>query len=303
MQPPTAISFAPDGSLLVTYDDNTQPGGGLLYRVDPTTGNRTIISSAASNTGPSSTYIGAVQVGGTILMSGGPIVSVDPATGNRTLVSDTGQGTGPAPNSQGFAVSGTNLFVASTNAGILNVDTTTGNRTVISSATVGTGPSMNLPVDVALGAGGNLIVNNLVELGSTTLLGVDPASGNRTLISGGGVGTGPGLGDYPGQLGIAANATIYTNQITVSLGQTPVLAIDPATGNRTIVSDATHGSGPLFDPSFALAVVPTPEPSTMILAVVGGLALLRGAGGDRAAFSLVSCCAAVNHSWFINEAE
>ena len=97
MQPPTTISFAPDGSLLVAYDDTEQSNSGVLYRVDPATGNRTIVSSSASNTGPSSTYIGAAQIGGTILMAGGPIVSVDPTTGDRTLVSETGQGTGPTP--------------------------------------------------------------------------------------------------------------------------------------------------------------------------------------------------------------
>ena len=158
---------------------------------------------------------------------------------------------------------------------ILNVDTTTGNRTVVSSPTVGTGAALNIPVFIATGVAGNLIVDRPpvpVQFGPPAILSIDPITGNRTVISGETTGTGPTLGITPTQVGVAADGTIYVTTITnFTLAQTPVLAIDPATGNRTIVADGTHGTGPLFDPSFALAVVPTPEPSTLVLAALGGL--------------------------------
>ncbi len=271
--PPTGISFAPDGSLLVTYDGNLMSGAGDLYRVDPVTGNRTYISTAALNTGPVSNYVGAQYVGNTILMSGGPIVSVDPSSGNRALVSGTGLGTGPAMASEGFAVAGTNLYVADATDGmILKVDTTTGDRTVVSSATVGTGPSLNAPGDVVIDAAGNLVV----DTSGQTLLSINPLTGDRTLISGGGVGTGPSLASNPTQLAIASDGTIYANQILGGLSSdSPVLAIDPLTGNRTVVAvTGGPGAGPSFEPTFALAIVPAPEPSSLILAALAGLSLL-----------------------------
>ena len=59
---PTAVSIASDGSLLVTFDNQTA-GHGVLYRVDPVTGNRTIVSSADGNSGPTSTYVLRSSVG------------------------------------------------------------------------------------------------------------------------------------------------------------------------------------------------------------------------------------------------
>ncbi len=58
-----------------------------------------------------------------------------------------------------------------------------------------------------------------------------------------------------------------------------LLQIDPITGNRTILSDDTHGSGPTFTTPITMTIVPNvPEPSTVLMAVLGllGLLLCRG---------------------------
>jgi hypothetical protein len=277
LEPPTSVTLASDGSLLVAWDNGTQ-GPGLLYRVDPATGNRTIISSGSTNAGPASTYIGARQFGDSILMSGGPIVSVDPTTGTRTLVSGTGLGTGESMNSVGFAISGTNLFVTNSQANdILQVDTLTGNRTVVSSASIGTGPSF-AGQGVEFDRSGHLLVSafyvNAQSQSLPAIFSVDPLTGNRSIVTGDGVGTGPALGLYIGQVGVASNNNIFVSSLALTVQQLPILSVDPATGNRTILSDATHGTGPLFDPTTALMVVPTPEPSTIILAALSGLVLL-----------------------------
>jgi hypothetical protein len=53
-----------------------------------------------------------------------------------------------------------------------------------------------------------------------------------------------------------------------------ILSIDPVTGNRTILSDSTHGSGPNFYAVYGLAIMQNvPEPSTFVLAL-GGLMLV-----------------------------
>jgi hypothetical protein len=54
-----------------------------------------------------------------------------------------------------------------------------------------------------------------------------------------------------------------------------LLQIDPVTGDRTILSDATHGTGPAFTVPVGVFVVPNvPEPSTIVLAALGAIALL-----------------------------
>jgi len=155
---------------------------------------------------------------------------------------------------------------------IVKIDALTRNRTVVSSSTVGTGPGLdgtNIPGDVELDHAGNLLV---LTVQSSSILRIDPTTGNRTLISGLGVGTGPDFGLIGSELGLAANGTLYANQYSEVTLQSPVLSIDPITGNRTILSDATHGTGPLFAPSTALMVVPNvPEPSTIVLAAFGVL--------------------------------
>ncbi len=209
------------------------------------------------NTGTSSGYLGAKQFGDTILLSGGSIVSVDPATGTRTVIADDTHGTGPAIDSEGFAIAGTSLYVASGNQ-ILNVDTLTGNRTVVSSSTVGTGPSLSTPVDVAIDRDGSLLVPTAPF--TNTILRVDPITGDRTVVTSPTVGTGPSLGPLGGQLAIGSNGILYTSEADLTPSQDPVLGVDPTTGNRFIVSDATHGNGPLFDTSGAAQSCPRPSP-------------------------------------------
>ena len=286
----TSVTPATDGSLIVTSEggipNSNGVSPGVLFRVDPSTGNRSIISSSTANSGDFSYYIGARSFGSSILMSGYDIVSVDPTTGNRTIVSGASRGSGEQLGAYGFSIVGTDLFVANSSLGdIVKVDTLTGNRTVVSSASVGTGPGLAgadpIPFDVEPDHSGNLlaiVVFANTSSDSTAILSIDPSTGNRTLLSGLGVGTGPGLPQgFAGALGVAADGTLYTNHDNSGsfTFQGPVLRIDPATGNRTIVSDATHGTGPLFAPTPALMVVPNvPEPSTIVLAAFGMIALL-----------------------------
>jgi probable HAF family extracellular repeat protein len=269
LPPATGVSIESDGSLLVTWGGLGSTGS--LYRVDPATGDRTVISSVATNTGPTSNYVCARQFGSDILLSGGPIVSVDPATGNRTLVSGAGLGSGPSFSSLGFVEVGTSLYAVDAGGSILKIDTLTGDRIVVSSSTVGTGTALTSPAAIELDHAGNLLVTTSSP---ANILSIDPVTGNRTIVTGSTVGTGPSIGTFPGDFGVAANGTLYIGQESPILSQRPLLSVDPITGNRTIISDATHGTGPLFQPTLALAMVPgVPEPSTIVLALFGGLVL------------------------------
>ena len=273
---PAGISFASDRSLLVGDDASN-----AILRVDPTTGNRTIIASNTVGTG-GEVGLSAEQFGASILASGGGgLLSIDPTTGNRTVVSGPSVGSGPSLGGWGIAISGTNVITGGytgTENVLLSVDTTTGNRTTISGDGVGSGPSIagDTLLDVESDNHGNFLVSILL---GGPLFRIDPTTGNRTIVSGSGVGTGPVLGPFI-QIGVASGGSLFATGGAPSFEpQIQVLQIDPLTGNRTVVSDATHGTGPAFNSlTGGLAVVPSvPEPSTILLVALGLLMLaLRG---------------------------
>jgi sugar lactone lactonase YvrE len=273
---PALMAFEADGDLLVPDLIANQ-----LVRIAPD-GSRTVVSSATVGTGPPISAPSAVLVDsdGSILMTNADpfVLRIDPVTGNRTAVSSTILGTGPTfSHLIGIARSadGT-LIVADPSAfgspfGLYRIDPATGNRTVIASAAVGTGPAMS-PVDIAFAASGELIVSNSATLslgpgGIVTTPGsvmrVDPATGNRTILSSNEVGTGSALIDPAGfQLEpdgdiLLADAGSGPPDPSPAAGR--IFRIDPATGNRTVVSanDAPAGA-PQFNTTPDVLIVPTP---------------------------------------------
>ena len=265
------ITLLPNGHLLV--GDSFAAGGGQLLSVDPVTGDRTIVSGPSVGSGPSfDAPIGGRLIGNQIIvpnLENGTLTGVDPTTGNRTIISNSSVGSGPALNFPVGVVPFQNgsVLVANNNAGqILQVDLTTGNRSIFSgSGGGGTGPSLLSPVDIEYDNAGSL----LVSAGLPGIYRIDPLTGNRTIVTSNSVGTGPTLtaGDVNG-IAIEASGMILLNEQNLNA----VLTVDPLTGNRVIFSDATHGAGPAF--SVPLGILVVPEPSTFVLAVLGGLALL-----------------------------
>ncbi len=271
-----SISLQADGSLLVTAEGEiSQPSGPLLnygrvFRVDPASGDRTIVSDLSTNSGPSSFYYGAAESGANITLSGSAgLLSIDPATGDRSLLSGTSVGTGPdIKQSTGFVQSGSTFFVADEVGNqIMQVNALNGNRTVVSSASIGTGPSLNGPAGVALDGAGNL----LVSTSAGSILSVSLSSGNRSTIASTTVGSGIGP-SVIGEFGLATSGAIIGADYT----DNAILSIDPTTGNRMVLSDATHGLGPgLFQPFSLTVVASVPEPSTSVLVLMGA-SLLAG---------------------------
>jgi hypothetical protein len=252
--------------------------------VDPNTGNRTLVSSMGvdandnptGNAGPFAGFYRNAQVfnGGILASSSfGSLVTVDPVTGDRSLFA--GGGSGPAPGATGIAIAGNNIYVsnnyttANTPSTISQVDALTGARTINSGAGVGNGPSLNIPNQLLLDSSGSLLVAEF-----DGILRIDPLTGVRSLISGGGVGTGPST--FGLTLGILPSGSLITESFPLNANQDcQILSIDPSTGNRTILSDSAHGSGPELFWTGGLAVAPgVPEPTSLVLALLGGLSLL-----------------------------
>lgn len=113
-QNPNKITEGPGGVIYVTTSLGGVGNEGILFEVDPVTGNRTIISQLGdAGQGPLATnvtWITANPAGGPIYLSNNStpetIMMVDPNTGNRTIVSDfSNPGQGPTnENIGGIAI-------------------------------------------------------------------------------------------------------------------------------------------------------------------------------------------------------
>jgi sugar lactone lactonase YvrE len=229
------------------------------------------LGSTATGSGPQllSPQGIAVEARGTLVVvdsSLPAVVRVDPVTGNRTVVS-RGLGsisTGSGPDLDGplsIAVGTTGaLYVVLADKffgirAVVRVDPTSGNRTLVSgnigspgANTMGSGPPFSIPQGLAVEAGGTLVV---VDKLLQAVVRVNPDTGNRNVISGCSAvsctnltGSGPRL-VFPGGIAVEAGGTL----VVVESFLATVVRVDPGTGNRTIVSDASTGRGPrLFAP-------------------------------------------------------
>jgi sugar lactone lactonase YvrE len=123
---------------------------------------------------------------------------------------------------------------------VAEVDPGTGVRTVISSASRGTGPALVMPNSVAVGPGGDILVTDIAPVtGNPRLLRINPATGNRSVLTGPGVGTGPAVN--VAAVGVEGGV-IYVTDVVGN----QIMRVDPATGNRTLVSGPGAGTGAPF---------------------------------------------------------
>ena len=231
-------------------------GRDTIFRVDPTSGDRTIVSGSGVGSGTSLRQPRGVAVDGwgQIYVTDADsarlqVVRIDPLTGNRTLVSGGGVGVGDvfaAPFALAFNSQG-ELYVSDISSGlnaVFYVDIRTGDRTIVSSASVGSGPVFGNPTVMAFDAADSLLV------GDQTLNGVyrvDLSTGDRTLLSGSNMGSGPVI-DTPLGMDVAADGSLIVTSLSGGLTSSSsfVIEVDPATGNRMTASSSSVGSGPDF---------------------------------------------------------
>jgi hypothetical protein len=197
----------------------------------------------------------------------GTILVVDYSTGNRQTLSEWPSiGAGPRmrrPTSIARFSDGDFLVSeAFTTHGIYRIDAETGDRTFISGvgsgssgepATRGTGPIDHVNSVQLTSTGEIILVNQAGGLmsGGGFITRVDPVTGNRTLISGQGTGSGPVFQSLHGA-GLDSDGHL----IVADYSQRAVFEVDLATGARSILSDATHGTGPVFGQVRDLVILP-----------------------------------------------
>ena len=213
--------------------DRSSPGQYALVRVDPANGDRSLLSGCADPSctqvvggGPAIGRLFGIQLdasGAILAVDGQALYRIDATTGDRTLVSGcvdaactSSVGSGPlAGQPADLAVAADRSIYVSyriegTPFGALRrVDPTTGDRTQVSgcvdaacASTVGSGPAFVDAFGIRFDPDRELLI---ADGGLEAILRIDPATGDRTPVSGctgascpSAVGSGPGFGDTLG---------------------------------------------------------------------------------------------------------
>ena len=131
-------------------------------------------------------------------------------------------------------------------------DLTSSYRTIVSGPHRGTGPALEDPRGIAVDPANLRVWVTDGSQGLRSVIEIDLTTGNRSVLSGGGVGTGTTLSSPMGIVRDAANNRLLF--VEQSGSKQAVVAVDVVTGNRTPVSDASTGAGTVFTSPVDLAL-------------------------------------------------
>jgi len=282
----TDMAVSDDGRRLTLVD----LGNDAVVEVDIASGDRRVISSSgAAMVGSGDDFrsphgIEAVEGGHMITDFGIPgLVFVTPQ-GQRSIFS--------ASPVEGFVgiraidVLSDGDIVAADFGGnrIFTVDPVSGVRTLISGETdrgsiLGEGDSFNGPVAAVELDSDTLAVAQFQDPPGVLL--VDKATGDRSPLTGFGVGSGPTVAAR----GFILDPRDSGRLLTTSFNEDAVIAVDVASGDRSFVSkDGTVGAGPALNNPLGIAV--DPADGTIFVSDLGALAVFRiTPSGDRAIIS------------------
>jgi hypothetical protein len=262
---PVSMVLDSAAARLIILDDDLD----AVLAVALDTGNRTVVAKDRETPGqdfsvPRALALDAPEGGAARLIvtdSGlDMVLAVAFADGARTVISGFNIGQGPSlvePTSlvldapQGAA--GRALVSDTREDAIVSIDLATSARTVLSGEGAGAGEAFQTPAAMSLDVDTGLYgqIENAGEVvvadpDAAALVSVSLATGARTVLSGGPAGTGPaftapkGVAFDPGDV----EASVPSRYLVVDEDANALFAVDPASGARTILSDAGTGTGP-----------------------------------------------------------
>jgi hypothetical protein len=272
IETPMGMAFELTGYLVTTeaWQTLTQPAQPGVTRIDPVGGVRTTVSGNGAPTMKPrfvAPYGLAVEASGMILVtdagsgpgSSGQLLRVDPRTGSRTVLSTNSSPSGGPqfsyPADVAVAPNGTIVVVDidATGGRVIAVHPITGTRRLISSNAAPAGPPyLATPWGVTIGPAGDILVSD-PSLGGLApqIVRVNPANGQRSVISPGGV---PGYGSPmlgPGDLVYHCGMLVVTDP-----GTQTVLQVHPYTGARNVLADNSDPTEPALAWPWGVAARP-----------------------------------------------
>ena len=295
---PKSLVIEADGSFVI----GASPRWGRwssIFRIDPVSGDRMIVSDDTTGSGPDLRYPGdlVVEADSSIValdLWRKAVVRIDPVTGDRTIVSDDTTGGGPVFSSpRGLAIEADGSLVVVEKRVLKRVDPVTGERTIISGHTTGSGPNLISSFALAVDADNSIVV---LDRSRKAVMRIDPVTGNRMIVSDETTGSGP-VFLSPAAVAIEADGSLVVTdeQHLFRRGVSAVVRIDPVSGDRVIVSNDTTGIGPILWAPAALAieadsslVVANHYDGAIFDAVAADLMRIDPVSGDRTVFSASS---------------
>jgi len=236
-----------DRNFAVVYDATTarpilaHMDSDELIAVDVPTGNRTVVSGFGIGSGPNmiAAADGAWDPTGERLIAVEyatlSAIAIDPDTSARSFLSGPSLGSGPPVGREVVAMNPVvpELVTAHLGTNFVAIDLQTADRTTVTDIS-SSGPLIHIPVAMVFDDNGQTIY---AANGTTEIVAIDRATGNRTMVSDAVTGTGPALG--------FALALLFDGTDLFVVSGDHVMRVDPTTGNRTILSSTSVGTGPL----------------------------------------------------------
>ena len=233
-----------------------------VIRIDPASGNRTILEGDETLTDPGPTWLipqgVAIEPDGQIAVTDAgreALIRVDPVTGRRQAFAGSGPSlvrpNGVAAYPQESGLDRTLVIADSGRSGVFELN---GSQTIISNKEFDDEPeqvTLQDPFGIA-------VENNCTEddcqtvvadAGLRAIVRLDRRTEERRIISGPEVGSGPEL-RVPVDIDVASDGQLFV----VDVGLNAILRVDPTNGSRAIVSGAGTGGSPDFERVRALAI-------------------------------------------------
>ncbi len=259
---------------------------GAIRSIDRTTGDRTAVYRPARGTGthierPAGLALAADGQSLYLMDAYTQLLRVDVATADRVSVPVSGS---PVISAQGLALDalGNRLFTRGSIGGlpvIHAVDLLTNTKSVIAGNGVGTGPMDYLRGLVFDPLQARLLVARYTP---GSILGVDPAIGDRVELSGPNVGTG-----YATSV-VDLDLVPGTGDAFVAASNGYVIAVDPTTGDRTVVSSIVVGTGPSIPVSGTIRLVFDGTAGRVLVVSRGKVMSVDPVSGERVVVSDVA---------------
>jgi len=175
------------------------------------------------------------------------VIAIDLTTGQRSIVSDSdSNNNNPLMNPHGIALDEADNVVYVMDSGLkglIAINLSNGERTVVSNNTIGNGSNFLIPRDIALDKTNSRILYTDILKG-TELLAIDiatVATGNRSTLSGNGVGSGPSLRNA---WRVSVDA-IASQALVTDANLKSIITISLTDGTRKVLSDAAQ-RGPIL---------------------------------------------------------
>ncbi|MDH5546076.1 MAG: PQQ-binding-like beta-propeller repeat protein [Gammaproteobacteria bacterium] len=233
-----------NGEVIYVYDSSSQ----RLVAVDIETGNRTTVSEfdeigSGESFGANSSLLENDSINGRVFLmepNENRILAIDISNGNRSVISSDSRGTGDSllNMTQIHFDQATNQIIAILSYGskIVSINPVNGNRTTVYATVLGTGPAFSAD-ELELDKVHNRLVG--LDKSQAVMFQVSLSAGERTILSGNGVGDGPEFDDLNDfVVDVDANMAYVTDE-----DYEAIFKVDLDTGNRSIFSGYDYDTG------------------------------------------------------------